>query len=66
MRPRGGEYRRETRWRTGQIYREPVRLQLPKSIAPGNYDVIVKMYRLSDGEVLGAPVPLVRVQIVSQ
>ena len=47
-----------SRWRPGEIYREPVRVLLPKDVAPGDYTVIVKLYNLSTGEVLGDPISL--------
>ncbi len=47
-----------SRWRPGDIYREPLRLPLPTNLAPGEYTVIVKLYNLNTGEVLGEPVHL--------
>lgn len=47
-----------SRWRPGEIYPEPVRLQLPRELAPGDYAIIVKLYNLNNGQVLGAPVRL--------
>jgi mannosyltransferase len=47
-----------SRWRPGEIYREPVRLQLPQDVAPGEYAVIVKLYNLNTGEVFGDPIRL--------
>lgn len=45
-----------SRWRSGEIYPEPVRVFVPASIMPGEYTVIVKLYALNSGEVLGVPV----------
>lgn len=47
-----------SRWRPGEIYPEPVRLQLPRDVAPGDYAMIVKLYTLNTGQVLGDPVRL--------
>ncbi len=53
-----GEALPMTRWRVGQIYREPVRISLSKTLTAGDYTVIAKLYNLRDGAVLGQPVTL--------
>lgn len=53
-----GELLPMTRWRVGQVYREPVRVPLPVSLAPGQYSVLAKLYNLRDGSLPGPPVPL--------
>lgn len=52
-----------TRWQTGLWYREPLRLKIPETLAPGAYRAIVKLYEPRSGEILGAPVELGAVQI---
>lgn len=52
-----------SRWRPGEIYREPVRVQIPQDVPPGEYGIIVKLYNLSSGEVLGEPVHLGSVRV---
>ena len=53
-----GEALPMTRWRVGQIYREPVRITLSKILTAGDYTVIAKLYTLRDNAVLGQPVKL--------
>ncbi len=50
-----------SRWKTSEIYPEPVRLEVGP-LAPGSYTVIVKLYNLDSGEVLGEPVKLETIQ----
>lgn len=42
-----------TRWEMGALYREPLRLKIPTTLAPGAYRAIVKLYHPRSGEVLG-------------
>ncbi|HZQ07217.1 MAG TPA: glycosyltransferase family 39 protein [Anaerolineae bacterium] len=55
-----------TRWHVGQIYREPVRITLPKTLTAGDYKVIAKLYNLRDTAVLGQPVTLGVLKILPQ
>ncbi len=52
-----------TRWETSALYREPLRLKIPATLAPGAYRAIVKMYNPRSGEVLGNAIDLGGVQI---
>jgi hypothetical protein len=52
-----------SRWRVGEIYREPVRVSLPAHLAPGAYTIIVKLYNPNSLEVLGAPIQLARFEV---
>jgi hypothetical protein len=47
-----------SRWRTDEIYREPVRVLIPPEAAAGTYRVIVKLYNPRDGQVLGDAIEL--------
>jgi hypothetical protein len=42
-----------TRWEQRRIYRQPLRLRLPLSLAPGEYRALVKLYDPRTLEVLG-------------
>lgn len=52
-----------TRWQTDILYREPLRLKIPETLAAGAYRAIVKLYEPRSGEILGEPVELGAVQI---
>lgn len=53
-----------SRWRPGQIYPEPVRLELPRDVPSGDYAMIAKLYNLNTGQVLGDPVSLLGLNVV--
>jgi hypothetical protein len=44
-----------TRWNTNALYREPLRLNIPAALAPGEYHAVVKLYNPRTGQVLGTP-----------
>jgi len=52
-----------TRWQTGEIYREPLRVKIPDALPPGEYRAIVKLYNPRSGEVLGDVVELGNIQV---
>ena len=52
-----------TRWETGALYREPLRLKIPATLAPGAYRAIVKLYHPRSGEVLGNVLDLGSIRI---
>ncbi len=52
-----------SRWRKEQVYPEPVRLAIPIALPAGRYTVIVKLYNLNSGEVLGEPIPVAALQV---
>lgn len=52
-----------TRWEVGTLYREPLRVKLPRTMPPGDYRAIVKLYNPRTLEVLGGVVELGVVQI---
>ncbi len=47
-----------TRWKIDELYREPLRVKIPQTLAPGEYRAIVKLYEPRSGEVLGDVVEL--------
>lgn len=52
----GGEFYPTSLWESGEILRDEFGISLPPNIAPGKYQLLVGMYRSSDGERLGEPV----------
>jgi uncharacterized membrane protein len=52
-----------TRWNVGELYRHPLRLQIPASLPPGAYRAIVKLYEPRSGEVQGKLVELGNIEI---
>lgn len=64
-----GELLPMTRWkvapseRAGELYREPLRLKIPETLAPGDYRAIVKLYEPRSGQVVGEVVDLGTVQV---
>lgn len=52
-----------TRWKVGDLYREPLRLKLPPTLPPGDYRAIVKLYEPRSGEVVGGVIELGGVQL---
>jgi len=52
-----------TRWRVGELYREPLRVKIPPQIAPGEYRAIVKLYEPRSGVVLGEVIELGKIQV---
>lgn len=52
-----------TRWNMDELYREPLRLKIPQTLAPGEYHAIVKLYEPRSGEVLGEAIKLDTVRV---
>lgn len=52
-----------TRWNVNELYREPLRLKIPPTLAPGEYRAIVKLYEPRSGEVLGETLELGNVRV---
>ncbi len=52
-----------TRWKLDELYREPLRVKIPPTLAPGEYRAIAKLYEPRSGQVLGDAVKLGNVVI---
>lgn len=52
-----------TRWNVNTLYREPLRVKIPPTLAPGEYRAIAKLYEPRSGEVVGDIIELGNVQV---